>query len=129
MTMQTEKKKQAVKQELKNQLITKFTQVLNKLGFASNLFDKKLEKSANKLAKTIIKKKSKETAAKSPVKKSTLIKASSLKKTSKKPVLKTPPQVKKPIETKNSVVTTSKTNSDSKDSKKSNNTGPSRRKN
>lgn len=80
--------------ELKNRLLLKFTQILKGLGFGNQLFEKKLEKSTEKLAKSILKKKGKEEKTTKVSKKTILIEPAKLKRTTTKPSVNKKPAIK-----------------------------------
>jgi|LauGreDrversion4_2_1035121.scaffolds.fasta_scaffold36775_2 hypothetical protein len=74
--------------DLKNHLLTRFTQVLKSMGLGEHLFDKKLKKTTKKLAKAINKKKLKEQPITKTATKPALIKASKLQPASKTKIVK-----------------------------------------
>ncbi len=80
--------------ELKNHLLLKFSRILKGLGFGNQLFEKKLEKSTEKLAKSILKKKGKEEKASKVSPKPMLIKPAKLKRTNTKPLVNKKPASK-----------------------------------
>ena len=85
--MKTSKKtsKKVKEDELKNHLLTKFSEILKGLGIGPHLFEKKLAKSTKRLAKSISKKKNKVTQVSKPATKSPLIKPAKLSKSAAQP--------------------------------------------